>query len=324
MRVSVNPGRLRALLAAGSLLAVLACATAAQAASVSEANGKLSYVAATGEANHLTIAAWGLGLKVTETGTKNGFPIALTVGYGCWRLSSSSASCPRTGAVVNLGDGDDVADLTDGVTDSLTCGAGSDSGNAETADSVAADCEAVSKPAAPVDPGTPLDPGTTVDPGTPVDPPIDPGVDPPVIDPAVIPPANAVPPTLPPQTVGISASGVATVLVVCPADSGGCRGIVAITIPASASRRLAKLTAARKAAALKVGSTRFKVAAGKSKGVPVRLSKRGRQRILRGRTRRARISVTTRAADGTTTVTTQDVTLRPRAKSKKKKHKAHK
>src|SRR5947208_2559930 len=95
MRVSVNPGRLRALLAAGCLLVVLACAPAAHAATVSEANGKLSYVAATGEANHVTIAAWGFYLKVTETGTKNGFPISPTVGYGCWRLSSSSTSCSR-------------------------------------------------------------------------------------------------------------------------------------------------------------------------------------------------------------------------------------
>jgi len=324
MRVSVNPGRLRALLAAGGLLAVLAWAPAAHAATVSEAGGKLSYAAATGEANHLTIAPWGLSLKVTETGTRNGFPIALTVGYGCWRLSSTSAACPRTGATVNLGDGNDVVNLTDGVTDSLTCGAGNDSGSAETADTVAADCEAVTKPVVPVDPAPVVDPGTPT-----VDPPADPVVDPPVVNPPIVDPlaTNSVPPTLPPQTVGISASGVATVLVACPADSGGCRGVVTITIPAIASRRHAKVAAARKAATVKVGSAKFNVAAGKSKRVPVRLSKRGRQRILRGRsrgrTRRARISVTTRAADGTTTVTTQDVTLRPRAKSKKKKHKTH-
>src|SRR5204863_7790342 len=95
MRDSVHPGRLRALLAAGAVVVVLAVAPAAHAASVSEANGKLSYAAATGEANHLTIAEWGLALKVTETGTKSGVPIALTVGSGCWKLSANSAACSR-------------------------------------------------------------------------------------------------------------------------------------------------------------------------------------------------------------------------------------
>ena len=312
MRNSVHPSPLRALLAAGAVVVALAVAPAAHAATVSEASGKLNFVAATGEANHVTIAPWGLTLKVTETGTKSGTPIALTVGSGCWRLSSSSAMCGWAQPVVNLGDGDDVVDLRDGLTDSLTCGAGNDSGDAETADTVAADCEAVTKPTAPVDPGT-------------VDPPTDPVVDPPVVDPPVVdppladPPANAVPPTIPPQTVGISASGVARVLVACPADSGGCKGVVTIALPAYSSLPHAKVVAARKSAAVKIGSARFKAAAGTSKTVPVRLSKRGRQRILRHRSRRARITVTTRSATGTTVVTSQDVTLRPRGKAKSRK-----
>jgi hypothetical protein len=307
MRHSVHLSRLRALLAAGAALVVLALAPAAHAATVSEAGGTLNYAAATGEANHVTIVPWGLMLKVTETGTRYGFPITLTVGSGCWKLSSSSASCARTAAVVSLGDKDDVVDLRNGLADSLTCGADNDSGDAETGDTVAADCESVTKPAPPVDPGTVVDP--PIDPPV-VDPPVT--VDPPVVDPAVVtPPANAVPPTIPPQTVGISASGVATVLVACPADSGGCRGVVTITLPAPSSRRHAKVAASKKTASVKVGSARFKAAAGSTKNVPVRLSKRGRQRILRGRSRRARITVTTRSAAGSTVVTTQDVTLRP-------------
>jgi hypothetical protein len=94
---------------------------------------------------------------------------------------------------------------------------------------------------------------------------------------------------------------------------------VTITLPASSSRRHAKVAAAKKSASVKVGSARFKAAAGSTKSVPVRLSKRGRQRILRGRSRRARITVTTRSAAGTTVVTTQDVTLRPRNKAKRRK-----
>ena len=316
MRLSVHQSRLRALLAAGAALVVMAVAPAAHAATVSEAGGKLYYAAAAGEANHVSILPWGLMLKVTETGTRYGSPIALSVGSGCWKLSTSSASCARTTAVVSLGDGNDNADLRNGLTDSLTCGAGNDGGDAETADAVAADCEAVTKPALPVDP--PIDP--PIDPGT--DPVVDPPVvDPPVVDPPVVdPPANSVPPSIPPQTVGISASGVAQVLVACPADSGGCKGVVKITLPASSNRRHAKVVASRKSAALTIGSARFKAAAGTSKSVPVRLSKRGRQRILRGRKRRrARITVTTQSATGTTFVTSQDVTLRPPSKAKRRK-----
>jgi hypothetical protein len=295
MRHSVHPGRPRALLAAGAALVVLALAPAAHAATVSVTGGKLDYTAGAGEANHVTIAPLGLSLKVTETGSKSGAPIPLDAGFGCWPLSASSAWCSRLPALVNLGDGDDVVDVRDGLADSVVCGAGNDSGNAELDDTVAADCEGVVKP----------DPV--------VDPPVDPVVDPPVVDP----PANSVPPSIPPQTVGISAGGVASVLVACPADSGGCKGVVAITLPGAANSRRGRLVAAKRSAALKIGSSRFKAAAGTTNTVRVRLSKRGRQRILRGRSRRARITVTTRSAAGGTAVTSQDVTLRP-PKAKRK------
>jgi hypothetical protein len=112
--------------------------------------------------------------------------------------------------------------------------------------------------------------------------------------------------------------------VACPIGSGGCNGVVTITLPPAVTALHAKVTAARKATGLTIGSAKFKLAAGKTKGVPVRLSKRGRQRILRGRKKqRAKITVTTKAADGTTNVTTQNVTLRAPAKSKKR-HKGHK
>jgi hypothetical protein len=107
--------------------------------------------------------------------------------------------------------------------------------------------------------------------------------------------------------------------VVCPPDSGGCSGVVAIGLPGAADRRHAKVSAARGATTLSIGRARFKAAAGSSKSVPVRLTKRGRQRILRGRRTRARITVTTRSAAGTTTVISQDVTIRPRPRGKGRK-----
>src|SRR5690348_10542536 len=93
MRLSVHSGRLRALFVTGGVAAILAAAPAADASTVSEANGTLTVAAAPGEANNVVIAQWGFGLKVTDTGTKNGAAVGLTVGVGCWRLSSNSATC---------------------------------------------------------------------------------------------------------------------------------------------------------------------------------------------------------------------------------------
>jgi hypothetical protein len=167
-----------------------------------------------------------------------------------------------------------------------------------------------------VDPDTPgpeaTDPGTT-DPAT-----TEPGADPAT---ATNPPAarraNAVPPSIPPQTVGVSASGVARVRIVCPQDSGGCSGTVVIELPSAAAARSANpsraTAAARRRALVRVGRARFTAKAGSSPTVPVVLSKRGRQRILRGGRSRARVTVTARSANGKSVVTTQDVTIRPRA-----------
>jgi hypothetical protein len=140
--------------------------------------------------------------------------------------------------------------------------------------------------------------------------------------------ANAVPPAVPPQTVGVSAAGVATVKIVCPPDSGGCSGTVVIDIPQAASGKsrgkgtLAK-AAARRPAALRIGKAKFNAKAGTSPVVPVRLSKRGRQRIIRRHRSKARITVTTRSATGGSVVTTQEVTIRPkRSVARRRGHKS--
>jgi hypothetical protein len=360
MRLSVHPTRLRALLAAGGAAVALGLApAAAPAATVSAASGKLAYTATPGEANNVTIAPWGMALKVTDTGTTAGQPISLTIGTGCWKLSTRSAACtnPASGISFEGGDendhldaslvtrpvvadggagsdvlaggtGDDTFLVRDDTPDTLACGGGADGGSADSDDAIAADCEAVMLPELPVDPGTP-DPGTT-DPGTTDPGTTDPGeTDPGSDDPAEPDPptggGNAVPPTIPAQTVGISASGVARVLVVCPADSGGCRGTVTIELPQPAKKR-GRAKIARAPRPFRLGRARFKAKAGTSKTVRVRLSKRGRQRILRSRRgRRARIVVTTRSADGKTSTITQDVTLRvrPRARPRTRGRKVH-
>jgi hypothetical protein len=369
MRLSVHPSTLRALFLAGVTTAALGLApAAAQAASVNEGAGALSYVAAAGEANHVTVAPWGLALKVTETGTKGGVPVALTIGPGCWRLSAGSAACvtPTTGIAFDGGDGNDQLDATlvkvavsasggagddvlstgsgadtlsggpgadtldggagndtfdarDGAADRITCGDGTDAGTADSADTVAADCESVLTPQPTVEPA----PGTS-DPGTTDPSPTEPGsTDPgaaPNTDRGGTPAANTVPASIPAQTVGLSASGVATVQIVCPPDSGGCSGTVTIDLPAAATARRpghGKVVAAGHRTPMRIGTARFRAKAGTSPVIPVRLSKRGRQRILRSRHSRARITVTTRSAAGGTTVTSQEVTIRPRTAARR-------
>jgi hypothetical protein len=376
MQPPLHFSRLRTLAIAGAAALALAAAApgTAGAAAVSESSGALVYTTARDEANKVTVAPWGLALKVTETGTTatRTKAINLTAGTGCWQVSSSTAACSAavTRLTADLGDGDDSfdaglatqaatvrggagndvlkgglgadsldggagndsIDARDAAVDAIACGDGNDTGSADALDTIAADCEAVLRPAtntiaptidptvAPVtDPGAPSDPTVrTTDPGQTPSPSTDPR-------PSTSPAANSVPATIPPQTVGVSASGIASVQVVCPADSGGCSGIVTLELPPAApvkrNNSHAKLTAARargRRARLKIGRAKFTAAAGTAPVVLVRLSKRGRQRILRGRRGRCRITVTTRKADGTTSIATQEATIRPRPA----KHKA--
>jgi hypothetical protein len=74
--------------------------------------------------------------------------------------------------------------------------------------------------------------------------------------------------------------------------------------------KLASAATSRRRAPLNIGRAKFTAAAGTAPIVPVRLSKRGRQRIVKGRHGRAKIVVTTRKADGTVSVATQDVAIR--------------
>lgn len=317
----------------------------------------LTYAAAAGEANHVTIVPYGYGIWVSDS-------TALTVGIGCWRMSTTAATCaaPSHGVTATLGDAADTLDASklmftpvtvdggagddslvtggggdtlDGGagTDSLTCGAGSDGGTADAADTVTADCESVvrSGQAAVTAPTDPVAPQPVTDPGTDSQPQPDRDPqqgnnhsDPSAPDPSTPDPgseaANAVPPTIPPQTVSVGTNGVARVTVSCPADSGGCSGTVAIVLPTPAMSSAGMHAKPKAPKPVTLGRAKFTAAAGTSPTVPVRLSKRGRQRILRGRrSGRARIVVSTRAADGTVTVGTQDVTIRPARKIKRRR-----
>jgi hypothetical protein len=310
--------------------------------------------------------------------------VPVTPGTGCWKVTASVAACSSNVTYLNadLGDGadtfdaslaatpatvaggagndalygssaadtldggtgNDLFDARDATSDTLVCGDGTDSGDADASDTVAADCESIARRVVTPLPDT-TDPGTdpTTDPGTGSDPGTDPGTggdpstgddptgtnDDPGSDPGsgnddqdTTPAANAVPASIPAQTVGVTASGLARVRVVCPADSGGCSGTVALELPtASATKHRGKVSTIRGGTPFQLGRAKFKAAAGSAKVVPVRLSKRGRQRIVRsrGRKSRARVVVTSRRADGSTTVTTQDVQIRVKRQAPKRR-----
>jgi hypothetical protein len=223
-----------------------------------------------------------------DTLTGDGGPNVLSGGAGNDTLDGGAGADTLDG-----GAGNDTFAARDGEVDSLLCGDGQDGGSADTADVIGSDCEAVVVPGAPLVPGT-VDPGT--DPGT-------------VTGPAGLSPTpNAVPPTIPPQTVPVSASGVARVRIICPPDSGGCRGVLTIELPRARAAGTSA-TAARRTKSPRLGRARFTAKAGTVPTIPVRLSKRGRQRILRGGRSQCRISVTTVSAEGKAVVTTRPVTL---------------
>jgi hypothetical protein len=87
---------------------------------------------------------------------------------------------------------------------------------------------------------------------------------------------------------------------------------VSIELPAAKTA-----SAARRRSSTTIGRARFTAKAGTSSIVPVQLTKRGRQRIIRRHSRRGRIRISTRTVNGTRIVTTEDVTFTTGAKAKR-------
>jgi hypothetical protein len=293
-------------LAAAALLALPASANAAFAQL--DAGGRLVYTTVPGEANDLTASYTSAGLaKLTETGRFGPFPILIAGSDGCTGLAAL-ITCKGTSSLdIRTGDGNDKVAARNGTADKISCGSGTDSVVADPQDSVAADCESVDR-------------GTTVLAPTggatdqqPVSPPVGgdaghTGLNEP--DPTV----NVTPPVIPAQTVTVSPSGVAAVQVVCPAVAGTCRGTVALVLAPATAKRSARMVAAAgaKPKGITLGSAKFTAKGGTKPVVPIRLNRRGRQRILRTRHTRCKIVVTTRSSTGKTVTTSRNITLRPR------------
>lgn len=111
------------------------------------------------------------------------------------------------------------------------------------------------------------------------------------------------------QKVRLSAKGVASIRVTCPAaTTGRCKG--RLTLASKAKRRGGK-RGERKRKAMKLGSVSFSIAAGAHATLRVRLSKRARMLVTHARRLVATATALTRDGLGRSTTTRAQIRLRP-------------
>ena len=272
-----------------ALLVFLLAAPAAHASSVAIEGDTLTYTAAAGEKNYLKLYESGGYYVIEDRGTA---AISAT-GTSCSVYLNRYVFCERTrvdAVHVLAGDGDDTLRAENGVVEEVECGAGSDSVTADADDLVAQDCypdpPPVEEPPAEDPPADEKDPA-----------------------PAAI--------TVSEAPVTMDARGNVPVEVACPATAAdGCVGQVTLSMPT------AGVAMARRSARVLGRSRRFKLAAGQSRVVPVRLSRRS-ARIIKtrgGKRRRVKLNVTVEVttATGTEAVTsTITVTMRRSARPRR-------
>jgi hypothetical protein len=223
----------------------------------------------------------------------------------------------------DTGAGNDSIAARDGRAESLRCGAGADRGSADANDTLTGDCESeVERPGViaptPAEPALDPpadDPAATGDGGTGATDPV-PGDDDPAPEHAQTPVTIEAPPLL-----QATATGKIQIGVSCTAKSGDCTGSVEVLEEGGVVKTRAKVTSARRGARAGVtkrgrkkvvlGRARFSVAAGETEAVTVRLSRAGRQRIIKKKKRRtrAKLAVTVVAADGTKSTSVKTVTI---------------
>ena len=174
--------------------------------------------------------------------------------------------------------GADTFATRDGASDNVSCGAENDTVTADPGDAANADCEDVDTGAAA---------------------------------PAAKPTTAKVKLSKRPITLG--RDGKAPVAITCPKTQiGGCSGTVTIDIAAATGKARSSRRSRRRTV---LGKARYKVRAGKKKTVRVRMSRRGRRKVLRKRRVRCRVSVSNKGKDGKVVTTRQTVTLKaPKAR----------
>jgi hypothetical protein len=311
--------------------AALAVPAQAGAASVGINDGTLWVHSGVTEASTLTVTRSGSTFVVTDAQLS----IWAFWGAGCSPSGSKSVVCPADGvtgfsaslgdgddsidttgvslpATINVGDGDDTLLVRNATADSIDCGTGADRGLVDSDDVLSADCESTLERPFVAPPAQ--DPPVTTDPGTPVeDPPaeqveeVEAGKD-----------RSQAPVAIrTPSTVRMTGGGALPIAVACTADAGKCTGSIEIveeagTIKARTAVESARRRKPKKKKATVLGRGKFAVAAGKRKTVTVRLSRRGRQRIIKKKKKRktrAKIVVSMRAPDGTVSKTEKKVSI---------------
>jgi diguanylate cyclase (GGDEF)-like protein len=175
--------------------------------------------------------------------------------------------------VVRGNGGGDTLRVRDDSHDQVFCGVGHDSVDADTSDTLAADCDdsVITSLQAPLVLAAPT-------------------------------------PLRLAKAVRLSRDGVALVTLRCSAKlAGGCRGSVTLDTAPAASRKTAG--ASRKSRRRVLGKARFSARRGRLAVVRVHISRNGRRRVLRRRKLRCRASVAIRRADGSLTTVRTTLTL---------------
>jgi hypothetical protein len=272
------------------------------------AQSKLSLtpVTFTGGAGNDTLIGGGGADTLIGTGGKD----TLTAGNGSTHLIALSGDVTMTGGsghnTYQGGPGNDTIRTRNGVTEDVTCGAGTDSVTADPADTTTADCETVDRGAAPAPPAgtTPADGSQTA---------TVPGFQPPL-------------PAISTAAVTVAANKV-PIGVTCPATvTNGCSGTIDLSLVAGLQPN-GRVMAARRVKRTISNPKRFRVKAGRKVVVRVSLSRRGARKFRRAvRVHKSLKVLVTVAMDSSmgTQKTTRTITVRAERRSRGSQKKARK
>lgn len=326
---------------------IVAAPAPAGTLSVDYASGSATYEAAAGESNNVVVWTIGGGMTVIQDRPVADVPLSEIGGSACTLMEPWKYKCPTAdiatvnadladgsdvfdgsasalaesvtagpgGKTISTGGGDDQIFARNGAADQISCGAGADRVVADSQDVVASDCEQVDVgdtvgTAAPDVSGTAAN-GTGSTPAAPQ------GGGSPRGAHAL---ATALGLTLPGPALLMPRPGTALVPIACAATaSAGCRGDIVLELPAGAAKHSAKLIAARghylaqqRVRARRLGSRRYRLAAGEKTALPLRIRYRGHfTAVEKRRRKRAVLKIAERDATGKVVdVQTRVVTLK--------------
>ena len=240
------------------------------------------------------------GGEGADTLTGSTTPDRLTGGPGADTLTGGWGNDTLTGGdaadTIDASYGNDRIFVRDGAIDAVTCGSGTDSGERDADETVGADCETVVPPGVDVPAEDPDQAGDgSADTGS--------------GDPSITDPIEEIMPVVLPQAPRANPQGAIPVRVHCPrAAAAGCVGTVSVVLADDSG----EAAAARRRTVRKTGRKRFKLAAGQTKAVPVRLARRAARRLKSRRAVRMKVTVEVEVDGGQVLKSSRIVTVRER------------